>query len=158
MNIEFKEGSVFDQKDEAIIVGMFEGTKRPEGLLKKLDTALKGKVSALLASGDFKGKLNELSLIRTEGLLKSPRLLLVGLGKKGEFERDVLRQAAATAAKALQRSGRASFIMTPLGLGLVRLENEQIGQFFQVLKMDLSNHKGYGFGIDHLNRFKGAKN
>ena len=145
MNIELKEGSVLDCKDEAIVVGMFEGTKRPEGLLKKLDTALKGKVNTLLSSGDFKGKLNELSLVRTEGLLKSPRLLLVGLGKKGEFERDALRQASATAAKALQRSGRGSVTMTPLSLGLVRLESEEVGQLLT---------EGISLGTYRFNKYK----
>lgn len=103
MDITVKKGKASTEKTAALVAVFFEGTKKPEGVLKTLDIALKGKVTALFESGDVKGKAHEVSLIRTDGLVPSPRLFLVGLGKKEKFKRDIVRQSAGTAAKALKR-------------------------------------------------------
>lgn len=103
MKIQVKKGKASSEKTEALVVTFFEGAKQPEGVLKELDRALKGKIAALLKSGDVKGKANEVSLIRTDGLIASPRLFLVGLGKKEAFKNDTLRQVSGTAAKAFKR-------------------------------------------------------
>lgn len=103
MQLSVKKGNAAREKTEALIGVFFEGAKQPEGALKGLDTALKGKISALLKSGDAKGKPNEVSLVRTDGLISSPRLFLIGLGKKDKLQPETLRQVAGTAAKVLKK-------------------------------------------------------
>ncbi|MFH1858326.1 MAG: leucyl aminopeptidase [Candidatus Omnitrophota bacterium] len=102
MEISVKIGKGPSQKTEALVAGFFEGTRKVDGYLKALDRALSGKIQALFASGDAKGKVGEISLIRTDDLISSPRLFLVGLGKREKFKAEVLRQAAGSAGKALR--------------------------------------------------------
>jgi len=103
MDVKVKKGKAAAEKTEALVAAFFEGTKQPEGVLKQLDASLSGKMRALFQSGDAKGKSGEVSLIRTDGLIRSPRLFLIGLGKREKFQQDSLRQAAGTAAKVLKK-------------------------------------------------------
>ncbi|MBI4436299.1 MAG: leucyl aminopeptidase [Candidatus Omnitrophica bacterium] len=103
MEVIVKKGKAASEKTTALVGFFFEGTKRPEGVLKELNSSLKGKISALLESGDVKGKSGEVSLIRTDRLIHAPRLFLVGLGKREKFEKETVRQAAGTAAKMLKQ-------------------------------------------------------
>ena len=103
MEVIVRKGKASSEKTAALVAFFFEGTKTPEGVLKALDLLLKGKIRALLESGDAKGKPGEVALVRTDGLMASPRLFLVGLGKRERFQRDAVRQAAGVAAKVLKR-------------------------------------------------------
>ena len=103
MEVRVKKGRAAAEKSPALVAFFFEGTKGPEGLLKELDTVLKGKITLLFKSGDIKGKFGELSLVRTEDLIASPRLFMVGLGKREKFKADCLRKASGNAVKVLKR-------------------------------------------------------
>ena len=63
-------------------------------VLKDIERDIKG----LLDVGDFKGKEKETALIYTQGR-KEDRILLLGLGKKEDLTREVLRNALAKAIK-----------------------------------------------------------
>ena len=103
MDVRVKKGKASREKTEALVAFFFEGTQRPEGILKVLDRSLSGKISALFRSGDAQGKPNEVSLLRTDDLIAAPRLFLIGLGKRDQFKTDTFRQAAGTAAKVLKK-------------------------------------------------------
>jgi len=60
------------------------------------------KAETLLASGDFQGKLGETAFLYPEGMPES-RLLLLGLGKKGECDAERLRRSFAAAVKAANK-------------------------------------------------------
>lgn len=53
-----------------------------------LDAALKKRVAAAIETYEFTGKLKETLVI--EGNARIKRILLLGLGKKGDFNRDLL--------------------------------------------------------------------
>ena len=57
MEIEVKAGDITRTKADAIILGLFEGEKRPDGDLAAVDKALDGAISRLMAQGEIKGKL-----------------------------------------------------------------------------------------------------
>ena len=59
---------------------------------------LLGSTAEVLKDGDFSGKKGSSALVYNPEL-RSPRLLLVGLGTRSSFGLDTLRRAAATAAK-----------------------------------------------------------
>src|SRR5260370_42404797 len=80
-----------------LAVALPQGTAVPASLAE-LDRATDGAVTRAIASGDFKGKRDELMLFYpARG--KAERLLLVGLGKAAEVTRTSIRRAAAVAAK-----------------------------------------------------------
>jgi leucyl aminopeptidase len=84
-----------------------------QGPVGALDTRLQGMVHDYLESGDFPARLNTTLLLRTQGRIKAPRLLLVGLGKPDAFVLDHLRQAAATATTTARRLGATTVAMLP---------------------------------------------
>lgn len=84
-----------------------------QGAVGDLDARLDGLVHDYLESGDFSGRLNTTLLLRTQGRIKAPRLLLVGVGKPEAFVLDHLRQAAATAATTARGLGATTMAMLP---------------------------------------------
>jgi leucyl aminopeptidase len=85
---------------------------RPAALTSSAD--LQRAVATLLASGEFKAGLGEVALLHAPAGVKGERLLLVGLGKAGEFSLDRIRKGAGTAVRAAKpRSVRGMAIAFP---------------------------------------------
>ena len=64
-------------------------------------------VERAVATGDYKGKKDEMLLVYGGG--KAQRILLVGVGKPGEITRSAVRRAAAIAAKRARSLGTKTF-------------------------------------------------
>jgi leucyl aminopeptidase len=108
MEIKAITGKLVEIKADAIIVGHYEGVKRPEGEAAAADRALDGAITQLIKQGDIKGKLNEVNIIHTMGKLPAGRVAVVGLGKKKELNTNKVRGAAAEACRYLRGKGVAS--------------------------------------------------
>ena len=92
-----------EQRSDCLVIGVFErGELGPEALA--VDRALRGRLRAVLARGDFSGRTGETQLISELSGLKSARLLLVGLGKKAQFNRRLWRRSLTSAIHALART------------------------------------------------------
>ena len=90
-----------------LAVALVAGGELPASLTE-LDRAAGGVVARALASGDFKGKRDEMLLLYpTAGTAQ--RLLLVGVGKAAEVTRTALRRAAAVAGKRARTLGATTF-------------------------------------------------
>jgi leucyl aminopeptidase len=103
MKVSFKDGDILKERSGALILGVFE-----DGLddaAKKIDQKVGKKISKIISSGEFKGKLNSVSVIHAFGQIPSERIVLVGLGKRKEFTVDKLRQACGTSVKAVRDKG-----------------------------------------------------
>ncbi|MDQ3637128.1 MAG: leucyl aminopeptidase, partial [Actinomycetota bacterium] len=83
-------GALAEVSSGLLAVGLYKGEGIPAWL---------GEVANVLSEGDFAGKEGETALIHGPDGIASPRLLLVGLGEQSSFTLDILRRAAATAAK-----------------------------------------------------------
>jgi leucyl aminopeptidase len=70
-----------------------------------VDEKLGGRLQALAASGELRGERGEALLMHTGDDLDAPRVVLAGLGPRGEVDADALRTAGAVAAQALARVG-----------------------------------------------------
>jgi leucyl aminopeptidase len=87
---------------DVLVFDVFEG-ERPEGdVLAELDKRAGGVITSLIESGEFSGKAGESAYIHTPGDIKARRLLLLGAGKADEFNTDVVRKMAGTAARMLR--------------------------------------------------------
>lgn len=112
MNINVIQGDITDQSAAALVVNHFEGLQSPGGATRALDSKLGGAIRALIASGDFKGKLGETAVLYPHGEILATRVILVGLGRSDEFTLDRARQAAgAAAAKAVALGCRSMATM-----------------------------------------------
>lgn len=85
---------------DAVVVGLYED-ESPAGAAQSIDKAAGGAISRLVEAGEVKGeKLSLASLLAPAGV-RATLVLVVGLGKRGELNRQVAFRSAAAAAKKL---------------------------------------------------------
>jgi leucyl aminopeptidase len=128
MEIKVEVGDISQHPARAIVVNLFEGTKRPGGATGAVNKALGGAISQLIKEGEIKGKFNELTLIHTLGRLPSARVLVVGLGKQQEFKLDKVRAITGTALRYLRRVGVKTVSTVVHGAGVGGLGPQQCAQ------------------------------
>jgi len=103
MRIECVSGDIRKVRADMVVVNLFEGAKRPSGAAAAVDSAIGGGIAAAVRDGDFTGKLGETLSLRPSRGLSSPRILVVGLGKKEKFTADHARQAVLPVLKEAKR-------------------------------------------------------
>jgi len=112
---------------DCVAVGVHDdGELTPEA--KTLDLRCREKLSRLMKRGDFSGKPGESWLVTDLEGLRAERVLLVGLGAKGDITRKAWRRAVLTALSAATRTR-----VTSLALALPRpaakvLADERLGR------------------------------
>ena len=105
MNITVKTGDFRQEETDVVVIGMLENPDFYSGHLHLADEALGGRIRELIELGDFKGKMKDTSLLYTRGAMKTPRVLLVGLGAYHELTVEKVRQGAGHAAKHVRDIG-----------------------------------------------------
>ncbi len=88
---------------DLLAVQIFENDKTLEPNIKELDRVLGGEISELLKVKDFRGKFCETQIMHTSGQIAAKRVVLLGLGKKAEYDLDKLRSAISTLAPYIQK-------------------------------------------------------
>src|SRR5512137_3157301 len=106
MKIDLHSANPLKHPATALVIGCFEDSR--DDLFTKCDAALEGCLGRLASGREFTGKADSTRLIHTLGNLPAERLLLVGLGKKGDLDDERLRQAAGNAVRALRAARVAS--------------------------------------------------
>lgn len=111
MNIKVKSGVIESESTEAIVVGVFEKAELPEGAAQIVDDATGNTIRDIISSGDCTGTLNQTILLYPRGEIAAKRLLVVGLGEKGKFDLERLRQVASKAGRQLRDLGVKSYVI-----------------------------------------------
>jgi len=88
---------------DALVVNVFETEGSISGVMQALDIALDGIISTLIRDREIDGKKGTTCLIHTLGLIAPKRVLVIGLGKKKDFNLDVLRGVIAEACRFLRK-------------------------------------------------------
>jgi leucyl aminopeptidase len=102
--VSARRGDPGETSADTRVIGLFEGESLPEGPLK-----------ALSESGEARGKPRSLSVAHVDGR----RVVVVGLGKRDEFDSEKARVAAAVAAgRARELSARSMSWESPSGAGV----------------------------------------
>ncbi len=102
MDILVQQGSVTEIQTPLLVVNLFEGVTSPGGATGAVDSALGGLLSQLIAEGEIRGKLEEVSVIHTLGKLPAQRVAVVGLGPREQFSLEAVRRASGSALKKAQ--------------------------------------------------------
>jgi leucyl aminopeptidase len=118
MNISVLNKHIQTYSADALIINLFEGVTTPGGATCAVDGATNGAITQLIQLGDFKGKLNEVAVIYTRGLIPSPRAILVGLGKPNDLTPDKARQASGTAVRKAKELGCKTVATIAHGAGV----------------------------------------
>jgi leucyl aminopeptidase len=87
---------------EAVVTYIFDDNDGPRGRAAELDKLTGGLLSRLNKSGELTGKSLENTLIHAPSGLKAARLLLVGAGKREQFNTATLRKVAGVALRYLK--------------------------------------------------------
>ena len=127
MKIIVKKGKLANAENQAIILAMFEDSRKLAGVTQEIDKSSGGLISDLIGSGDFAGKPSQISVIYTRGSLPAKRIALVGLGKHQEFNLDKLRGAYASVIRHLRGMG-VKQAATELNLNLLAGKKDQVVQ------------------------------
>ena len=109
MKIRVERGKAEKFPCELLLLFSFESPEQLEGPIQNVDLEWKGFISTLMKQGDFKGELFECRLFYTQGALPAKRVVLTGLGKKGEFDLEKWRGAASKAGRFIRNSGVKQF-------------------------------------------------
>ncbi|MCZ6680177.1 MAG: leucyl aminopeptidase [Candidatus Poribacteria bacterium] len=104
MNINVKIGDLRTEAVDAIVLSVFEGQELISGP-QAADEATNGGIRELIDAGDFKGEHKQTSLLYTRGAITAPRIGLVGLGKRADFDIEKARQAVGKIVKELRDLG-----------------------------------------------------
>jgi len=109
MEVKVKKGTIESEVAEVLVLTHFEDEKSLSPEVQGVNKALSGLIKDLLANGEFRGKHLATSLLHTQGKLPARRVLLIGLGKRKEFQPDKVRQAIGRAACRVRELGIKSF-------------------------------------------------
>lgn len=100
MQIEFRPGEYKDAVCTMLAYPVFEDEVADFSSLEPLDRLTRNAVRSVLSSREFKPDLYQICRIHRPSGLKAERLLLVGAGKKSQFDPARLREIAGTAVRA----------------------------------------------------------
>ncbi len=98
MDISLRKGYLSKEKCDLLVVNAFEESG-VGGATESVDLALDGKLVKFWKEDAFKGKQGSTNLLRVGSGIPAKRVVVVGLGKKEDFNLEVVRQAAATSLK-----------------------------------------------------------
>src|SRR5437763_8469023 len=87
---------------EALVAYVFEETDPVQGRVAEIDRSAGGLLRRLAKSGELTGKMLEFTLVHAPAGLKAARLLLIGAGKREQFNSAVLRKVAGAALRYLK--------------------------------------------------------
>ncbi len=103
MKIRIINSDLTKIKADVLVVNLFEGEKKPGGATGAADKALGGLISKLIAKGEITGKKASSTIIHSFGKLNVDRVLVMGLGKKEDFDLYVSRVVAASAIRTAKK-------------------------------------------------------
>lgn len=127
MKINVRKGNIAEAAAEAVVVFHFEGDAGLCGAAAKLDAACGGLIAETIGRGDFTGRLQQISLIYPPGSLPAKRLIVAGLGSRGDFTPERLRGAFSHAAQQI-RSLNVKEFATALDAGSIGLPPDQAAE------------------------------
>jgi len=101
---------------EIAVVGFFTDERPLRGGAARADWRLCGGLSRRIESGELSGKSGEALLIGTGRALLAPRLLLIGLGDRQDFDRLRVSDESQQAMDRVRRLGCSRVALSPLGI------------------------------------------
>ena len=104
MDFRITDGGLSAQRTGCIVVGVFKGRDLSPAALE-LDRASGHAIGRVIGRGDLDGELGTTLLLHDLANLACERVLLVGLGREGEFREGGYRAALDAAVRTLRKTG-----------------------------------------------------
>lgn len=128
MKISVRKGELQKEVCDVLVLNAFEGTKEFGGATGSVDRVLDGLLLKLIKEEAFKGQVGQTLLVRTEGLIPAKRVLLVGLGKKEEFNLETVRDVSAISYQAIRAMKPKNVVSVLHGAGNGGLNPKEAAQ------------------------------
>lgn len=122
----FGDPLVFER--DALVLTIAEDEPRFVGSAAKADRKLNRHLSKLKEWGEFGGKLGEVTVVHSLGLIPPKRLVLVGVGRRKEIDAEKVRRAIGSAVKALNRIGCKRVIIALDTFPIDEISPENLGR------------------------------
>lgn len=92
MEIKAIKSNLTEAESDLLVVNLFEGVKTPGGGTGAVDKALGGMIARLIKQEKFEGKFGDSLIFFTDGKILSKKVMLIGLGKKKDFDMESVRK------------------------------------------------------------------
>jgi leucyl aminopeptidase len=122
MKINVEVGDIARWEDEVVVVNLFDGVAHPGGATGAVDTAIGHQITAMIATGDVTGRFKEIVVFPSFDRVPGNRVLVVGLGKREDFNLDRVREVSAAAAIKIRDMGLRTFATVVHGAGVGHLD------------------------------------
>jgi len=109
METTTQEGAGLERATPALVIGLTADRNELSGVAAEVDAALDGLLARLRTGGEVKGAVGEITVLHTLGRLRAERIVVAGLGAAEKVSVEVVRRAAAGAARAVRKAGLTSF-------------------------------------------------
>jgi leucyl aminopeptidase len=114
MQIKLDTKPYAEVEADALVAYLFEDSEPIQGPLDEIDRGAAGLLRRLTKSGEVSGKMLEFTLVHSPQGLKAARLLLVGAGKRQQFNGATVRKVTGAALRYLKaRSVKNFAILAP---------------------------------------------
>jgi leucyl aminopeptidase len=111
MRVHVGVGTPGSTRGGALVLGRYAGEVPPGPEFRRVDQALGGLLARALADQGFEGRVGETADVHAGGRLGVARVVVVGLGPPGACTAEVVRRAAASAARRARDLGAASLVL-----------------------------------------------
>lgn len=109
MELDVRKADVTAVETPALVVNLYRGVTEPAGATGAVDAALDGQISRLIEEGEITGRLEEVTIVHTEGRLPARRVVVVGLGPRESCDLEALRRAMGAVSRRLLKHGIGRF-------------------------------------------------
>jgi leucyl aminopeptidase len=100
---------------DALVAGLYAEDKGLREPVARLDRELRGLVSEVLEAEKFQARSGQATHLHTGGRVRAARLVLVGLGKRGDLDAETVRRAAAAGVRRARDLGARAVAVEVLG-------------------------------------------
>jgi leucyl aminopeptidase len=100
---------------DALVVGLYADEPKPRDAVARLDRALQGHLTEVLAAERFQGKPGQVTYVHTGGRLPARRLIVIGLGRRADLTLETVRRAASAGLRRARELGARVVAIETLG-------------------------------------------
>ncbi|MSQ41722.1 MAG: leucyl aminopeptidase [Dehalococcoidia bacterium] len=116
MQLDVTHGRLTQPPADTLLVALAEGERQLGGEAAAIDRTLGGAIGRALRDGLVAGKRTEFTVLPRAGRLRAKRVVVLGIGPRGQWTVDRLRARSGEAARQLRGAGAARVALAAQGL------------------------------------------
>jgi leucyl aminopeptidase len=127
IRFDTRDGPIVSLRTDCLVIGLFDDAEF-SGAAKAVNAASNGRLAKRVKEGDLSCRLADTQMLHDMPGLKSSRLLVVGLGKRNEFNRRAWRKAVTAATGQCLKTRAAEITLALDRPGATQLDDYYFGR------------------------------